>query len=299
MSTASPGQRLRDALEQERPLQVAGTISAYAAMLAARAGFRALYLSGAGVANSAFGLPDLGVTTLNDVTEEVRRITAACDLPLLVDADTGFGGAFSIARTCRELARAGAAGLHLEDQVQSKRCGHRPGKQLVAAGEMCDRLKAALDARTDRSFVIMARTDAHAVEGLAAAVARAQAYVAAGADMIFAEAITTLAQYRQFTTAVAVPVLANITEFGRTPLFTAAELGQAGVRLALYPLSAFRAMSKAAEEVYQSIRRDGTQRALLARMQTREELYSVLGYHAYEERLDRLFGSNPPQEQQS
>jgi methylisocitrate lyase len=296
MSTASPGQRLRDALEQERPLQVAGTISAYAAMLAARAGFRAIYLSGAGVANSAFGLPDLGITTLNDVTEEVRRITAACELPLLVDADTGFGGAFSIARTCRELARAGAAGLHLEDQVQSKRCGHRPGKQLVAAEEMCDRLKAAVDARTDRAFVIMARTDAHAVEGLARAVARAQAYVAAGADMIFAEALTTLEEYRQFTAAVAVPVLANITEFGRTPLFSTAELGQAGVRLALYPLSAFRAMSKVAEAVYDSIRREGSQRAVLARMQTREELYSVLGYHAYEERLDRLFGSNPPQE---
>ncbi|HTC52191.1 MAG TPA: methylisocitrate lyase [Steroidobacteraceae bacterium] len=296
MSTPPPGQRLRDALEQERPLQVAGTISAYAAMLAAGAGFRAIYLSGAGVANSAFGLPDLGVTTLNDVAEEVRRITAACDLPLLVDADTGFGGAFSIARTCRELARAGAAGLHLEDQVQSKRCGHRPGKQLVAAGEMCDRLKAALDARAEGSFVIMARTDAHAVEGLAAAVARAQAYVAAGADMIFAEAITTLAEYRQFTTSVPVPVLANLTEFGRTPLFSTEELAQAGVRLALYPLSAFRAMSKAAQEVYQSIRRDGTQRAALGRMQTREELYGVLDYHAYEERLDRLFGSNPPQE---
>lgn len=296
MSTPSPGQRLRDALEQERPLQVAGTVSAYAAMLAARAGFRAIYLSGAGVANSAFGLPDLGVTTQNDVTEEVRRITAACELPLLVDADTGFGGAFSIARTCRELARAGAAGLHLEDQVQSKRCGHRPGKQLVAAQEMCDRLKAALDARADGSFVIMARTDAHAVEGLASAIARAQAYVAAGADMIFAEAITTLAEYRQFTSAVSVPVLANITEFGRTPLFTTTELGQAGVRLALYPLSAFRAMSKAAEDVYQSIRRDGTQRAVVERMQTREELYSVLGYHAYEERLDRLFGSNPAEE---
>jgi len=296
MSTPPPGQRLRDALEQERPLQVAGTVSAYAAMLATRAGFRAIYLSGAGVANSAFGLPDLGVTTQNDVTEEVRRITAACELPLLVDADTGFGGAFSIARTCRELARAGAAGLHLEDQVQSKRCGHRPGKQLVAAQEMCDRLKAALDARVDGSFVIMARTDAHAVEGLAAAVARAQAYVAAGADMIFAEAITTLAEYRQFTTSVPVPVLANLTEFGRTPLFSTEELAQAGVRLALYPLSAFRAMSKAAQEVYQSIRRDGTQRAALGRMQTREELYGVLDYHAYEERLDRLFGSNPPQE---
>jgi len=296
MSTPSPGQRLRAALELERPLQVAGTVSAYAAMLAARAGFRAIYLSGAGVANSTLGLPDLGMTTLNDVSEEVRRITAACELPLLVDADTGFGGAFSIARTCHELARAGAAGLHLEDQVQAKRCGHRPGKQLVSAGEMCDRLKAALDARSDAAFVIMARTDAHAVEGMSAAVARAQAYVAAGADMIFAEAITTLAEYRHFTSAVNVPVLANITEFGRTPLFTVQELGQAGVRLALYPLSAFRAMSRAAEEVYRSIRQDGTQRAQLARMQTREELYGVLGYHAYEAQLDRLFGADTEEE---
>jgi methylisocitrate lyase len=294
MSQAPPGQRLRDALELERPLQVVGAVSAYAAMLAARAGFRAIYLSGAGVANSAFGLPDLAITTLNDVAEEARRITGACDLPLLVDADTGFGGAFNIARTCRELARAGAAGLHLEDQVQSKRCGHRPGKQLVPTAEMCDRLKAALDARTDASFVIMARTDAQAVEGIAAALARAQAYVAAGADMIFAEALTTLAEYRQFTAAVPVPVLANLTEFGRTPLFSAQELGHAGVRLALYPLSAFRAMSFAAQLVYSSIRQDGTQRAVLDRMQTRTELYAVLGYHAYEERLDRLFGSDPP-----
>ena len=286
MSIPSAGQRLRAALELERPLQVAGTVSAYAAMLAARAGFRAIYLSGAGVANSAFGLPDLGMTTLGDVAEEARRITAACELPLLVDADTGFGGAFSIARTCAELARAGAAGLHLEDQVQSKRCGHRPGKQLVAPQEMCDRLKAALDARTD----------AHAVEGQVAALARAQAYVAAGADMIFAEAITTLEEYRQFTAAVPVPVLANITEFGRTPLFGVQELGAAGVRLVLYPLSAFRAMSRAAEEVYAGIRRDGTQRAELPRMQTREELYAVLGYHAYEEKLDRLFGADPQQE---
>jgi methylisocitrate lyase len=298
MSNLSAGQCLRAALELERPLQVVGAISAYAAMLAARAGFRALYLSGAGVANSAFGLPDLGVTTLNDVTEEVRRITAACALPLLVDADTGFGGAFSIARTTRELARAGAAGMHLEDQVQSKRCGHRPGKQLVPAQEMCDRLKAALDARSDAAFVIMARTDAHAVEGNAAAIARAQAYVAAGADMIFAEGLATLDEYRQFTAALTVPVLANITEFGRTPLLSTRELGEAGVRLALYPLSAFRAMSRAAQEVYATIRQDGTQRASVARMQTREDLYAVLGYHAYEERLDRLFGSNPPQEDQ-
>jgi methylisocitrate lyase len=298
MSNLSAGQSLRAALELEHPLQIVGAVSAYAAMLAARAGFRALYLSGAGVANSAFGLPDLGVTTLNDVTEEVRRITAACALPLLVDADTGFGGAFSIARTTRELARAGAAGMHLEDQVQSKRCGHRPGKQLVAAQEMCDRLKAALDARSDAAFVIMARTDAHAVEGNAAAIARAQAYVAVGADMIFAEGLTTLDEYRQFTAALTVPVLANITEFGRTPLLSTRELGAAGVRLALYPLSAFRAMSQAAQEVYTSIREHGTQRALVPRMQTREDLYAVLGYHAYEERLDRLFGSNPPQEDQ-
>src|SRR5580698_7254189 len=293
MSNLSPGQSLRAALEQEHPLQIVGAVSAYAAMLAARADFRAIYLSGAGVANSAFGLPDLGVTTLNDVTEEVRRITAACELPLLVDADTGFGGGLIIASTCHELARAGAAGMHLEDQVQSKRCGHRPGKQLVPTQEMCDRLKAALDARRDDSFVIMARTDAHAVEGLAAAVMRAQAYVETGADMIFAEAITTLAEYRQFAAAVPVPVLANITEFGRTPLFSAQELGQAGVRLALYPLSAFRAMSLAAQLVYSSIRQDGTQRAVLDRMQTRTDLYAVLGYHAYEERLDRLFGSDP------
>jgi methylisocitrate lyase len=296
MSKLSAGQRLRDALELERPLQIVGAVSAYAAMLAAQAGFRAVYLSGAGVANSAFGLPDLGVTTLNDVAEEIRRITAACDLPVLVDADTGFGGAFSIARTVREFARAGAAGLHLEDQVQAKRCGHRPGKQLVSAPEMCDRLKAALDARSDAAFVIMARTDALAVEGLAAAIARAEAYVTAGADMIFAEAITSLAQYRQFTSALAVPVLANLTEFGRTPLFSTHELAEAGVRLALYPLSAFRAMSSAAQQVYATIRKDGTQREVLTHMQTREDLYAVLGYHAYEERLDRLFGSNPPQE---
>ena len=296
MSKPEAGQKLRAALEQERPLQIVGTVTAYSAMLAARAGFRAIYLSGAGVANSAFGLPDLAVTTLNDVAEEVRRITGACELPLLVDADTGFGGAFNIARTCRDLARAGAAGLHLEDQVSTKRCGHRPGKQLVAAAEMCDRLKAALDARTADSFVIMARTDAHAVEGQAAALERAQAYAATGADTIFAEGLTSLEEYRQFAAAVPVPVLANITEFGRTPLFTAPELGRVGVRIVLYPQSAFRAMSLAAEEVYNAILRDGTQRTVLDRMQTREDLYTVLGYHAYEERLDRLFGSNPPQE---
>ena len=286
----SAGARLRAALETERPLQVVGTVNAYAALLARTAGFRAIYLSGAGVANASFGMPDLGITSLNDVGEDVRRISAAVDLPLLVDADTGFGSAFSIARTCRELARAGAAGLHLEDQVQAKRCGHRPGKALVAPQEMEDRLKAAVDARPEPSFIIMARTDAHAVEGQQAAVERALRYVAAGADMIFAEALTSLDEYREFTSRIQVPVLANLTEFGRTPLYTTAELAAAGVRLVLYPLSAFRAMSQAALAVYETIRRDGTQKAALPRMQTREELYRVLDYHAYEEKLDRLFG---------
>jgi methylisocitrate lyase len=285
--------RLRAALDAERPLQIVGTINAYAALLAGAAGFRAIYVSGAGVANASFGLPDLGITGLEDVCEDVRRITGATELPLLVDADTGFGSAFNIARTCRELARAGAAGLHLEDQVQAKRCGHRPGKALVPAAEMVDRLKAALDARADASFVVMARTDAHAVEGQQAALERAARYVEAGADMIFAEALTSLEEYRQFTSAVPVPVLANLTEFGRTPLYTVAELGAAGVRLILYPLSAFRAMSQAALAVYETIRREGSQRSVVPRMQTREELYTVLDYHAYEERLDRLFGRDP------
>jgi methylisocitrate lyase len=289
MTETSPGRRLRDAVEAERPLQVAGTVNAYSALLAERAGFRALYLSGAGVANASFGLPDLGITSLNDVCEDARRICGATGLPLLVDADTGFGAAFSIARTTRELSRAGAAGMHLEDQVQAKRCGHRPGKELVAAAEMADRIRAAVDARGDAGFVIMARTDAHAVEGQQAAVERAAAYVEAGADMVFAEALTTLDEYREFTRALPVPVLANITEFGRTPLFTTGELGQAGVRLVLYPLSAFRAMSRAAEQVYVAIRKDGTQRAAVERMQTRDELYEVLGYHDYERKLDELF----------
>lgn len=289
MTVVSPGQRFRAALNTERPLQIVGAINAYSAMLAAGAGFRALYLSGAGVANASFGLPDLGVTTLNDVCADAARITAATDLPLLVDADTGWGAAFSIARTTRELIRAGAAGMHLEDQVQAKRCGHRPGKELVAAAEMADRIRAAVDARTDDGFVVMARTDAHAVEGLQAAIDRSGTYVAAGADMIFAEALTTLEEYRQFTRAIAVPVLANITEFGRTPLFTTTELGDAGVRLVLYPLSAFRAMSRAALDVYVAIRRDGSQRAAIERMQTRTELYEVLGYHEYERKLDDLF----------
>ena len=279
----------RSALDAERPLQVAGAANAYSALLAERAGFKALYLSGAGVANASLGLPDLGITSLNDVCEDIRRITGATRLPLLVDADTGWGAAFNIARTVKEMIRAGAAGLHLEDQVAAKRCGHRPGKELVDANEMGDRLKSAVDGRTDAKFVIMARTDAHAVEGQQAAVQRALQYVEAGADMIFAEALTTLAEYRQFTQAVKVPVLANITEFGKTPLFTTRELAGAGVRLALYPLSAFRAMSKAAEMVYGAIREHGTQKEVLDLMQTRDELYRVLDYLSYEKKLDELF----------
>jgi len=288
------GARLRAALEIERPLQVVGTINAYATLLAESTGFRAIYLSGAGVANASFGLPDLGITALNDVCEDVRRITGASRLPLLVDADTGFGSAFNIARTTRELIRAGAAGMHLEDQVSAKRCGHRPGKALVPAAEMVDRLHAAVDARSDPSFVIMARTDAHAVEGLAAALERAADYVAAGADMIFAEALKTLDEYRQFTSAVDVPVLANITEFGQTPLFTVVELASAGVRLVLYPLSAFRAAARAQLQVYDAIRAQGTQQSVLELMQTRDELYDVLGYHEYENKLDELFGKEKP-----
>ncbi len=290
MSTmTSAGARLRNAVAEERPLQVVGAVNAFSALLAERSGFRALYLSGAGVANASFGLPDLGITMLNDVCEDVRRISGATELPLLVDADTGWGAAFNIARTTRDLVRSGAAGMHLEDQVQAKRCGHRPGKALVAPGEMVDRVKAAVDGRTDDAFVIMARTDAHAVEGQSAAIDRALAYVEAGADMIFAEALTTLDEYRQFTSAVRVPVLANITEFGKTPLFTVEELREAGVGLVLYPLSAFRAMSQAALEVYGAIRADGTQQAVLGQMQTRMELYDVLGYHEYEKKLDALF----------
>lgn len=294
-SCQSPGERLRAAVDAERPLQLVGVINAYCAMLAEQAGFRALYLSGAGVANASLGLPDLGLTTLNDVCEDIRRITRASALPLLVDADTGWGGALMIARTIREISRAGAAGCHLEDQVQAKRCGHRPGKELVSTNEMGDRIKAAVDARTDDQFVIMARTDAHASEGLQAAIERARAYVAAGADMIFAEALADLVEYRAFTDAVEVPVLANITEFGKTPLFTVEELHGAGVRLALYPLSAFRAMSQAALKVYQTLRSEGTQSGMTGLMQTRAELYDVLGYHAYEQKLDELFAKpNPP-----
>lgn len=280
------------ALEAEKPLQVAGAVNAYSAMLAASAGFRAIYLSGSGVATASYGLPDLGMTTLDNVTEDVRRIAGAVDLPLLVDADTGWGAAMMIARSTRELARAGAAGMHLEDQVQAKRCGHRPGKRLVPAGEMCDRIRAAVDARPYEEFVVMARTDAVAGEGLAAGIDRAQAYVEAGADMIFAEAVETLDGYAAFTAAVRAPVLANITEFGKTPLFTVSELGGSGVALVLYPLSAFRAMSAAASEVYRELRCRGTQRHVLEKMQSREELYSQIGYHDYERKLDELFSSD-------
>lgn len=288
----SAGARLRAALEQERPLQIVGAVNAYSALLAQAAGFRAIYLSGAGVANASFGLPDLGMTSLNDVCEDVRRISAATELPLLVDADTGWGGAFSIARTCSQLIKSGAAGMHLEDQVAAKRCGHRPGKELVPAEEMADRIKSAVDGRTDAQFVVMARTDAHAVEGQQAAVDRAMKYVEAGADMIFAEALTTLDEYRQFTSVVKVPVLANLTEFGKTPFFTVQELASAGVRLVLYPLSAFRAMSKAALDVYGAIRREGTQKSVVPLMQTRAGLYDTLGYLDYEKKLDELFGSS-------
>jgi methylisocitrate lyase len=285
----SAGARFRAALEAESPLQIAGTINAYSALLAERAGFRAVYLSGAGVANASFGLPDLAMTTLNDVCEDVRRIAGATELPLLVDADTGWGSAFMIARTIKQLIAAGAGACHLEDQVAVKRCGHRPGKALVDSVEMCDRIKAATDGRSDEQFVIMARTDAHAVEGQAAALARAAAYVEAGADMIFAEALTTLDEYRQFTAAVPVPVLANLTEFGKTPLFTTDELREAGVRMALYPLSAFRAMSAAALEVYETLRNEGTQASMLGGMQSRKDLYEVLDYQSYEDKLDELF----------
>ena len=285
----SAGGRFRTALQNETPLQVVGTINAYAAMLAERAGFRAIYLSGAGVANHSFGLPDLAMTTLGDVCEDIRRITYATELPMLVDADTGWGSAFMIGRTVREMTRAGAAGCHIEDQVAVKRCGHRPGKALVEAAEMVDRIKAAVDGRTDERFVVMARTDAHAVEGQQAAVDRAAAYVEAGADMVFAEALKTLDEYREFTDKIQVPVLANLTEFGSTPYFTRGELAEAGVKIILYPLGASRAMAKAAATVYRAIRQDGTQKNVVDTMQTRSELYEVLGYQAYEDKLDELF----------
>lgn len=280
---------LRKALAQENPLQIVGTINAYTALLAKRAGYRAIYLSGAGVANASYGLPDLGMTNLENVAEDVRRITSVCDLPLLVDIDTGWGNAFNIARTIKTMIKSGAAAVHMEDQVQAKRCGHRPKKEIVSTEEMCDRIKAAVDANTKSDFVIMARTDALASEGLEKSLDRIQQYIEAGADMIFFEGVTDIKQYQAATKQCKVPVLANITEFGMTPLFTRDELQQAGIQLILYPLSAFRAMSAAAVNVYETIRKSGTQQSLLPGMQTREQLYDVLGYHQYEQKLDELF----------
>jgi methylisocitrate lyase len=288
-SVVSPGARFRAAVQAERPLQVVGTINAYHARMAERVGYKAIYLSGGGVAAGSLGVPDLGITTLDDVLTDVRRITDVCNLPLLVDVDTGFGSAFNIARTIKALIKFGAAACHIEDQVQAKRCGHRPGKAIVPKEEMVDRIKAAVDARTDPQFVIMARTDALAVEGLQAAIERARACVEAGADMIFPEAVTELSIYKQFADAVNVPVLANITEFGVTPLFTVEELASVNVSLVLYPLSAFRAMNKAALKVYEAIRQEGTQKSVLDSMQTRAELYDFLDYYAYEQKLDQLF----------
>jgi methylisocitrate lyase len=289
-ATASAGARFRAALDAERPLQVIGTINAYSARMAQRVGYRAIYLSGGGVAAGSLGVPDLGISGLDDVLTDVRRITDACPLPLLVDVDTGFGAsAYNIARTVKSLIKFGAAAMHIEDQVGAKRCGHRPNKELVSQQEMVDRIKAAADARTDSRFVVMARTDALAVEGLQAAIDRACACVEAGADMIFPEAITELAMYRKFADAVKVPILANLTEFGKTPLFTVQALAGAGVAMALYPLSAFRAMNAAALRVYQAVRKEGTQQGVLEQMQTRDELYEFLDYHAYERKLDELF----------
>jgi methylisocitrate lyase len=286
---ASPGARFRDAVAQEKPLQIVGTINAYAARLAQRVGFRAIYLSGGGVAAGSLGLPDLGISTLDDVLTDIRRITDACNLPLLVDVDTGWGGAFNIARTVKSLIKFGAAALHIEDQVQQKRCGHRPNKEIVSKEEMVDRIKAAVDAKTDPTFVIMARTDSLAVEGLEAAIDRACACVEAGADMIFPEAITELGMYKKFAEAVRVPILANITEFGKTPLFSTQELASANVAMALYPLSAWRAANAAALKVYQALRRDGHQKNVVELMQNRDDLYDYLEYHSYEQKLDALF----------
>ena len=291
MSTTSPGARFKQALSDEKPLQIIGTINANHALLAKRAGYRAIYLSGGGVAAGSMGIPDLGITTLEDVLTDVRRITNVCDTPLLVDADTGFGAsAFNIARTVKDLIKAGAAAMHIEDQVGAKRCGHRPNKEVVSTAEMVDRIKAAVDARTDDNFSIMARTDAIAIEGIDAAIERVRAYIEAGADLVFPEAIRTLEDYKKFSAAVSKPILANITEFGLTPLFTRDELGANGVAMILYPLSAFRAMNKAAENVYESIRRDGTQANVIDTMQTREELYERINYHAYEDALDKTLG---------
>jgi methylisocitrate lyase len=293
MATDSPGVRFRAALAAERPLQIIGAINAHHARMAARVGYRAIYVSGGGVAAGSLGMPDLGINTLDDVLTDVRRITDVCDTPVLVDIDTGFGpSAFNIARTIRSLEKAGAAAVHIEDQIGAKRCGHRPNKEIVGAGEMADRIRAAVDARTDSAFFVIARTDALASEGLDSAIERSLACVAAGADAIFAEAVRDLATYRRFVAELPVPVLANLTEFGQTPLFTLDELRDAGVGMALYPLSAFRAMNKAALAVYETVRREGTQRDLVGTMQTREELYEVIGYHAFEDRLDALFAKN-------
>lgn len=290
MSLQSPGQAFRAALTKENPLQIVGTINANHALLAQRAGYQAIYLSGGGVAAGSLGLPDLGISTLDDVLTDIRRITDVCPLPLLVDADIGFGSsAFNVARTVKSISKAGAAALHIEDQIGAKRCGHRPNKAIVSKEEMVDRIRAAVDARTDPDFVIMARTDALAVEGLEAAIDRARAYVEAGADMLFPEAITELSMYRRFADAVQVPILANITEFGATPLFTTDELRSAHVAMALYPLSAFRAMNRAAEQVYNVLRQEGTQKSVIDMMQTRNELYESINYYQYEEKLDALY----------
>ena len=287
----SPGLAFKQALREEKPLQIIGAINANHALLARRAGYRAIYLSGGGVAAGSLGLPDLAITTLEDVLIDVRRITSICDTPLLVDADTGFGtSAFNIARTVKDLIKAGAAAMHIEDQVAAKRCGHRPNKEVVSTSEMVDRIKAAVDARSDDNFSIMARTDAIAIEGIDSAIERVQAYIAAGADLVFPEAIRTLQDYKKFSSAISKPILANITEFGLTPLFTRDELGANGVSMILYPLSAFRAMNKAAENVYEVIRREGTQKMLIDSMQTREELYDRINYHEYEKTLDELLG---------
>ena len=286
----SAGQKFREAVKQEKPLQIVGTINAHHALMARRVGYRAIYLSGGGVAAGSLGMPDLGISNLDDVLIDIRRITDVCDLPLLVDVDTGFGAsAFNVARTTRSLIKAGAAAMHIEDQVGAKRCGHRPGKELVSKEEMSDRIKAAVDARQDPGFVVMARTDALANEGLEKAVERAVAYVQAGADMIFPEAITDLPMYRKFADAVKVPILANITEFGKSPMFTVDELRSANVAMILYPLTAFRAMNKAALKVYENLRKTGTQKASIGEMQTREELYEIINYHSYEKKLDELF----------
>ena len=293
MSSISPGAAFKKALVDESPLQIIGTINANHALLAKRAGYRAIYLSGGGVAAGSMGIPDLGITTLEDVLTDVRRITNICDTPLLVDADTGFGSsAFNIARTVKDLIKAGAAAIHIEDQVGAKRCGHRPNKEVVSTSEMVDRIKAAVDARTDDNFSIMARTDAIAIEGVDAAIERVQAYIAAGADLIFPEAIRTLEDYKKFSAAVSKPILANITEFGLTPLFTRDELGANGVSMILYPLSAFRAMNKAAENVYETIRKEGTQAKVIETMQTREELYERINYYEYEKALDKFLEKN-------